>query len=657
MSETQSSSEDDTKSEIRQSESNGFDASSPTSGDYQGSRRVTKKRKIEDDSIISHSRVKRFKGHYNDAYRQLYNTTVSDTALLQHEADDPLLPSQIGISYWSSEEKTTFFRALSRKGRHDIRAIAAAICSKSEPEVQIYLGLLYKAAADHYVHDSTQSLFRLFDLEPAVELSRECCEALDRAADALRVLQQRADETNEKKRHPDYPLLDPKVARLVGRHLRDSEIHETELTAKLPSVALLNLKNFLALSKRVFMNSKDAEYNWRTYTERRRPPSILNTAFSDFHNLVLSVTRRLVQSSLFSALSRLRATTAPGGYVPCRHVKQCDVVAALNILDMRPDGRSIWARVARKCKLRVYENVRGRQVSGKRYSYGEVEEILNSRGRRRFQSVCTDPFNGRIVSSDDRVPPAPQQASENSSPPHSSSINDESSIQSSPNHSKSPISTSPAQSPISRIDRLSEAQDTYAEHIDQFASHEEETHLWQFLGQTPSRLPPEKEKIPFSKAPYAHRKDREDLTDWTTWIEHAAEWETFSSPVPEQRFTSNRKGTREGEDGEGMTSDDGDSDVGGEWVGEVSSGDDSLLSRRVRRKGGSVMDWEGSSANGSLGDYDGSEDDVDDGESGDGDSGFEDATGEKETLDMDGRSVEGVERRIDLGSTEDREEG
>lgn len=560
---------DELQSESAYSASEGSKRSSSESLRASSSRGGSKKLKIEEYSMFLQPRLKRLRGSYNDQYRELFNHIVNEITSRGPLESDLLPASQIGITSWSSEEKAQFFDILAKKGHCDHKRSANEFGSKSEFEVHLYLESLQKAVSDQHIYGPVKKLLRLSDLDAVVEISDNCCAALDRAAEALAGLQQKEEERIERLKNPGFPILTPKIARWVDRRLRTGEEGKDEVSKALPPATLLNLKRFLTVSKRFFMNSSIPENNWRTHTERRQSPTIMNTAFSDFHTLSVSLTRRIVQSCLFIALSRLRATTALGHYIPRRHVKRQDVIAALNVLGMKANGRNIWAGIARKHRLRVYDNVGYRQVLGKRYSYDEVEQILDyddikARGRSRAASL--DESYRSISSEDDSNEPSPEDASSDPVSSDSPSPDDYGSSESSDD-------TDLPQPPSHRGDkharnqeRHEQAQDIYAEALDQQASRKEEQHLWELLGEDPAaKMNTEDVQLP--KAPYPQRKDRDDLIDWRVWVDYAEEWETYGSPVPESGFAGNRKLGRERDRGAGLSGSDSSEERPG--VGKV----------------------------------------------------------------------------------------
>ena len=534
------------ESEYEDSESS---TSSLQGADSSRSRR--KRRRVERYASDLQARVKRLKPFYNDKYRILLNSTVRDIALGGFSEVVPLPINQIGVTIWSSEEKETFFSVLAIRGRHDIKGIAADIGSKSESEVYTYLELLQNAMAEQNAHVHRKQLLTIDGIEPALEVSQQCCAALDLAAEAVSVLQHKEEEKIERQEHANLSLLTSTVAKWANRSLLAGEEGQQEVLQALPAATLLNLRCFLTLSKRIFMNSSIPENNWRTYAGRRQSPSITYTAFSDTHTLAISLTRKLIQSSLLFAMSRIRTLGTSGYHTPKQHVKARDVEAALNVLGMEANGRKTWIATARKCRLRVYENVRHQKVEGKRYSYDEVEATLSkdsfgSRGRYRSRSagnedVSNTPTDKSSASSAEDVP----EESSSSSPDHSSTDKSDSSL-SDDCISSTDLSSSSSSKQGSTKQRLEQAEDAYLEASDQKASKEEEKRLWEILGEDPST---KMDLEPIDLPPVPRRANREKLVDWTTWIDYSAEWENFETPVAASSFAKNRRiGRRHGGD-------------------------------------------------------------------------------------------------------------
>jgi len=521
------------------------------------SRGRPKKRKFEDDSVSLHDRGKRLKGSYNDEYRKLFNETLKDIFTNDDKTQSLSLQSQIGVTSWSPGEKDLFFSSIARRSRHDVQSVAKDIGSKSESEVKVLIGEFENAVREEQLWESApKKLLKTYDLDAALEVSEQCCASLDLAAETLSKLQYEDEQRLQRDEHGDLSLLTSKIAKWADGRLRTGELGEEEIAKSLPAAQLLNLKTFLTLSKQFFMNSSVAENNWRSYAERRKSPSMMYTAFLDFHNLTLSITKRLIQSSLFFSMSRLKAMDASGAYISKRHVKRADVVAALEVLGMELNTKKTWARTARKCKVRVYEGVRYRRTFGKRYSYDEVEEILGS-----DQLGARDRYRGRSASNDKNLTlrsPSRQTVSLESSSTGESGDPDSSSSPSAEDSDFNPVG-SDEDLPINNSDKTARKQELYANALDQRASREEERRLWKLLGDDLA-MEMESGDIPLPKAPVSERKDTDELTDWTTKVNFVGQWEKYEAPVPANSFMANRKIGRGSDIAAGLTESDTESD-------------------------------------------------------------------------------------------------
>ena len=517
------------------SESDAFNSASESLQMYS-----VRKRKTAGSRTASQSEFKRSKSLYNDDYRAMFNSTVNELTRKQSSmTDHRLQQSQIGVTLWSSEEKAAFFHALARKGRHDIRGIATDVGTKNESEVYVYSDMLQKATVEQQTYCTRKSLLDTSSLEAALEVQESCCAALDLAADALSALQQNEEEKDAKKKHKDLALLTPRIARWIEHRMAVPEGGKKEIIEQIPAATILNLVNFLALSKRFFMNSVVAEDNWRSYTGRRtKSPSIMYTAFSDFHTLLISVTQRLVQSTLFFARSRLRAMS---GSRPRLHVRQRDVIAAINVLGMKIDAKMFWARAARKCKLRVYDRVRHRQVFGKRYSYTALEKILSPSMFSNDSDADSPGMSKHSSTSGSGKGPSQRDLSvsalDDSISLDSMSVDGgrSNALSNDENLSGNPLHF------ITDVDNEHEGheelQDAYAEALDQQASCNEERRLWEMLGKDPAeKKEPANVKLP--KDPFPTRKTEDELLDWSKLIDYADDWEKLETPVFESSFAS-----------------------------------------------------------------------------------------------------------------------
>lgn len=494
-----------------------------------------KKRKVQGEKVYR-TRLKRLKMSYNDDYRDLFNNTVNEIVKGPPVNEADLLPmSQIGVTQWSSCEKEIFFTMLARRGRHNLSSIASAIGTKSELEVHVYLQLLQKSTAEHHLNAPRHQLLGTHEIPGAFEVSQDCSATLELNADALSILQQKEEEKQERRNYDKLWLLDKHAVRLMSQRQRSAEGDKTEVLDALAPSELLNLKSFLKLSTRVFMNSSQEEDNWRSYCEKKETPSILHTAFSDFHRLVISITKRLIQSSLFIAMSRIRATTS-SNYRQKKAVRLRDVSAALNVLGMKHNSQSFWIEVARRCNLAVYDIVKGPYSMDEELNYDEVEKRLARRSEDDGESVKYGPKPNEITPTLETAPLSleidhdefPSDSISNSSfDPAGSSDNGGSPLPSSQDEGRS------------HDQNTAEVGDFYAEALDMRSSQREESQLWKLLGQDPPvNMKPEEIELPMRPKP--ERKTADDLDDWSSWVFYAPEWEVHENPIPISSFAVRR---------------------------------------------------------------------------------------------------------------------
>ena len=528
-------------------ESSTSDYSEPTSEHSSSSqpkeqsvRSRPEKRKLQAQNPPK-SRIKRLKVFYNDDYRRLVNDTAQEICEGHIVEDHDLLPpSQIGVTKWSSEEKRIFFSTLGKRGKDDVMTIAASIGTKSEMEVRVYLQLLSQATLEQHLYERHHQLLGTFDLPGAFEISPACCEALEQAADALGVLQHKHEEKLEKQKHPDLWLLNYGVAEWADQCLNGHDEGPAKVRETLPAAELLDLKSLLQLSMHVFMNPNEPENNWRSYAERRETPSILYTAFSDFHNLVNSITKRLVQSSLYFAMARLRATNS-SNYTHQKAVRRRDVIAALHVLGMEANAHNFWVGCARRCKLDVYHDVKRNTAEDGRLSYEEVESELDfkqgietdykslSEEEREMLARPDEERHKRPSSVDEanyHLPDRTRQSSGYSSDGSSKADSTQKMFDSSSEHGGTQI-------------QLERDQDSYSEALDNQASLMEEHRLWRMFGCEPTPdINIEEAELP--KRPVIERSRRDELIEWRDWVRYRSEWETLGPPIPASSFYRNR---------------------------------------------------------------------------------------------------------------------
>lgn len=327
--------------------------------DQNGSSNAT--RKIKSDTLR--------------AYRDLLNSNIAEVLEPADSSSlDSLPPSQVGTSFWTANEKHRLFAAIQSHGPGELSALAVAVGTKAEPEIKAYILLLQEGVRELDTKATQQ--FGPADVPAAIETKLELLEAEETLAAALEERARAVEETREKQVWGEESWLidedaaaaieerygepDARTSRAIDaeqdrREATRSTSDERQSDSSSPSsVELLKAATFLQLSRSLFMNSTNPEMNWRTFSQDEESDhrlSIRRTAFDDFHNLAVSLTRRLMQASIFQALSRLRASSDTR-LLP--HVNGFDVAAARETMGLKTQRPDYWADAVKRCGVEVY---------------------------------------------------------------------------------------------------------------------------------------------------------------------------------------------------------------------------------------------------------------------------------------------------------------
>ena len=525
---TLSSSEDDGESGSRHSRHYEHEARNQS----RRPRGRPEKRQFDEDPLQSlaspskRSKRSRRDSSYRNTYRELFNETLQhavseiDYFLGNHDPlhSRPLRSSQLGMTEWRPAEKRTFFTILGRHGiNNTLHKLPQILPGKSAAEIHQYLRLLQRGSNELHLEGNTREVVHYADIPASHEVSERCCRALEDAADSLGQRQEKYEVKREKIKWGDWWLLDQTAAMLLeedGRNQQPAlEGHEQELTNEaVPnqlegSMTLLNLPIWLELSERVFMNtaSSSQSKNWFTtpsfYTAM---PAIFTTAFVDFHNVAISITKRLISAVIFEVESRVRATDRHSKPIKPT-VNTNDVRAAVDMLGMKRDTLQYWTGVPRRCGLKVYDTsekisrvklTHRAKLRGSKLSMAEVESRLNPLNLLKDgQSGSeTDSVGPESASRDTSIDPS--EASLTDSSPSQLTSNEEGNSSDSEHGRIERSSTSssvidPADIPYipetNEADALAASQVVYANGVDGVASRREENYLWDILDMTPPR--------------------------------------------------------------------------------------------------------------------------------------------------------------------------
>lgn len=322
-------------------------------GDDSAQRSRPRKRKSPENSHANTGfrPLKKAKTSFNRAYLDILNEDIEHAVAqyvpLGRETKDErisLPSSQIGTVTWTSMEKERFFEALGRLGRDDSPGIARRIRTKSELEVRQYLRLLQDGLGQRRRQNELDPL-ELANFPAAVELSHECCEALDEAADSLALRQENHEQTNEQHKHGDEWL--------VTQEKRKDAIPNEAADDVLVPESVFNVQNWLKMPERLFMNGTSEDSNWQSVDGNL--PSLKRDTLEDLYSVAVTLTSRLVSATLYVANSRIRCES---GYNPevRSEVRKKDVRAAALSLGLKTDKQPLLARCARRLGLHVYEH-------------------------------------------------------------------------------------------------------------------------------------------------------------------------------------------------------------------------------------------------------------------------------------------------------------
>ncbi|KPM36417.1 hypothetical protein AK830_g10144 [Neonectria ditissima] len=498
-----------------------------TASEDDDNERFSLKRPAEE--ALTPRAFKRHKGVLNTDYLDLLNVDIEDAAhrvCLSGDAD--IKPSQLGLTSWSATEKNLFFEAMSRLGRDDLPGIASRIGTKSEIEVRHYLSVL----------EGTQLIRQREGLRPeidfpeypaAVELSQQLCHALDEAADAVSVRQERKEEQREENKWGDCWDVTPRLARKLDTGEQIAEGQEAAFAGVLIS------RNWLRLSERIFMNSSIPSDNW-SFIENH-PPSMWATTFEDFHSLAVSITRRLVQTTIFMSMSRIRAKRDLRPQTR-NIVRLQDAEAAIASLSMSRNSNDFWLKCARRLRLEVHEEPpdrdRDEEVELEPLSYDEVENLLAGNDSQVVEKapeeeelleLCGDNIMDDYILDDHILDDSDFEAPFNLSDDEEYAINQEANEVLQYSAADFPETHRTKQSLKSRV-ATERKQEQYAEDCDEYASYQAEADMWELLQKKPPMELPkvhEPEPVPRSKL------DVETIyplgRDWRRKIGYRSEWE------------------------------------------------------------------------------------------------------------------------------------
>lgn len=486
--------------------------------------------------------LKKAKVSFNRAYLDILNEDIEHAAAqyvpLGRETKDERISlplSEVGMVSWTSMEKERFFEALGRLGRDDTPGIARRMRTKGVMEVKQYLQLLQDGLAERQRRNELDPL-ELADFPAAVELSHECCEALDEAADSLALRQENFEQTTEQKEHGADWLIT-----LEG--CKDAT-HDEAADGDLRALSVLNVSKWLQMSERLFMNGASEDSNWQSVDGDH--PSVRRTTLDDFYSLAVTLTRRLVAATIFIASSEIRRAESGYNADIQGEVRRKHVRAAALSLGLSTEKQPVLAGSARRLGLHVYDQPPKPSDEEDRATmmpYDAVEHALGMSRPRNISSIRQNTQRIELSSDEEAVPrhaPAYNEAetdsvdSDDDDPSdgqYEVSVDEDEDVRA---EADEIMVYSAVDVPQTKRDRetlfrrikAEREQESYADAVDAHATYQEEGRMWQVLGKQPLQplidpgLPPAGRRLKMSVgAAYSVGKD------WRAHTKVLSEWE------------------------------------------------------------------------------------------------------------------------------------
>ncbi|KAJ5304442.1 uncharacterized protein N7443_004102 [Penicillium atrosanguineum] len=279
---------------------------------------------------------------------------------------------------WTATEKELFFNMLDRKGKNGIKEIAAAIPEKSELEVMHYIDCLHEGLVKQHVDNEQNATLLMGDYPGAAEVSGECEEKLEELADIMCLKEEAESSWASRDRYHKYGIITEATAKGL---VKDNEVCPPLHGGIDKALNILNVPVWLQLSRKLFMNlgGKRTEDNWIYHQSfSAESPSMTGDALMDFYALTMSITRRLIQSSLFFSMARISAMEQMGEEIDdeVETVRTRDVRAAIETMNMKYDRGNILVDFARRngVLIKDIQNKKGWKPQVLDYDY--VEELL-----------------------------------------------------------------------------------------------------------------------------------------------------------------------------------------------------------------------------------------------------------------------------------------
>ncbi|KAH7328154.1 hypothetical protein B0I35DRAFT_416710 [Stachybotrys elegans] len=483
---------------------------------------------------------KRTKGFMSTDYLDLLNTTIDEAADHTRLEEDDFEPtaSYIGQTLWSSAEKKAFYEAVARRGTHDLPGIASKV-GKSEIEVHHLIQVLKDDVRSRRQKSDRRAIVSMFDIPAAVELSQLYCHAEEEAADAISVRQEKREQEREQDKwgKDGWDI----TADVAFRQRAEKEAMDTKDRG---FSELFQLSSWLEVSDRMFMNSAVPSNNWMMVDDQ--PPSIWATALDDFYSLAVSITRRLVQTTLFISSRRISATIHHRPNTKFV-VHKSDADAAIASLGMSPNSRRFWMESARRLRLNVYNDEDEDEASTEPMpmDYDDVERELkcDEEAEEEAGMETADESQPGMDNTDDNAIDEGIGGSLNLDEVHSlsGSDSDESRFlgdyDAYLNQETNEVlqfsvidfpDTKRAKDALQARIRVERREEHHADLVDQFASCEAEADMWKILDRPPpTALPRKPAPAPLSSSLLDVAGIYDTGEEWEKKTHYYGEWETL----------------------------------------------------------------------------------------------------------------------------------
>jgi hypothetical protein len=346
------------------------------------------------------------------------SSSSSDSS--DYDSDD-VSDLQVGAAVWTRAQRAAAYNALARRGRADVRGAAAA-AGRSAPETLDLLRAMDEAAVEAALADPLHPVLGAGDVPAAVEVPEALLARLSEGARGIEAWVQRWQAREERAKWGDglwdldwgtairlrqsyHRVAKEERAAAEASGAEAMEVDDAETAAKSEDVAVkdesgsaskespqpgemidmvpiakvLKLHNWLRLSNNIFMNKRKPRH-WM-----KPCPSIWQTAFGDFYNLTVSVTKRIMSTALIQAQIRLRGL---GGEA---QVSKKDVKCALEMLGLAENSFDYWVGVPKRFRLKCFLPPSGpKDQEERKEAYLTVPEAEEYLKREKYKPKGSD---------------------------------------------------------------------------------------------------------------------------------------------------------------------------------------------------------------------------------------------------------------------------